>query len=171
MEPSPVRELAAAVRAALIAFPCEVCSGASVAEIEAFEARYGVTLTDELREALQVFNGTELGDFGEHITQFYSLDLIRSLPDLADEDGIIFDPPLVDLDRYYVFADVMLRSEWLAFHLPVSPSSQSHLMTIWLAGRSEIICHHRYAESFAEFLSVYLKDPDCVLNFNVSDFP
>lgn len=137
--------------------------GVSTGEIEAFEARYAVRLTQELRDYFLGVDGMEDGRYDDKwITHFSSLGAVRNVREgiakrrgIPDYGGV--EDILNDSDHTFPLVDVMLGSHYLAARLTGEPAETGPIF--WICGTK----FGPFVDSFTELAERYLADPDAVL--------
>jgi hypothetical protein len=129
--------------------------GVGPAEIRAFEARAGVAMPPDLRDYFETVDGMERWSSDEEMLEFLHLGAVasvaeelvefRGIPDYGDLATILESP-----ERYFVFADYMIRSHVYAIRL--DPDAYRETPVVGLAGSLV----WRAAGSFTEFAEKYL---------------
>lgn len=134
-------------------------SAASLDSIKEFEARYGVTMSDEIRNYFLTFDGLEDEEWDNDMISFWSLQRIGSVQEILGHRGGIPDyrgiqNHLPDSSCYFVFADYSCFSHVYAFRLNATSEDKSPV--IWI-GNGKTFCH--LADSFTSFIRRYLISP------------
>jgi hypothetical protein len=122
-----------------------VASGASLAELRSFEARFKVQCPADFAMYLLTLGGMPEGDWDEHLIRFWPLVEIRPL------EG---EPGVSTYSDYFIFADYSISAHEYGIRL-----STSHVPEVAL------ICGpapKAVASSFTAFLAQYLSDPTSI---------
>lgn len=122
-----------------------VASGASLAELRSFEARFNVQCPADFATYLLTLGGMEEGVWDQHLIRFWPLVEIRPL---EDETGVSTH------SDYFIFADFLISSHEYGIRL-----STSHLPEVALIGG---VAPKAVASSFTAFLARYLSDPESI---------
>jgi hypothetical protein len=133
-------------------------TGASVADIEAFEQRHGVTLPQDLREYFRELNGMDIGHEGASdldLICFWRLDQVEQG---KDENG----------DIYY-FADWSIDA--CLYGVQLSPGATSAPVFLDCGGYNKRADLLKVASSFSEFVEGYLRKDEFVLYGKTADEP
>lgn len=121
--------------------------GASAAEIAMFEQKHSIELEVGFREYLRIVNGMAAGCTDDQLMCFLSLDAIddamQSFANTISSNDVLFAEYSVFAHCYVLRLDVVGRGRVLA----TDGSNERPL-----------------AQSFVDFLRVYLKDPRAVAN-------
>lgn len=129
---------------------------ATPAELEAFEARHGVRLPDDVREWFLTLNGVEHGKNGPmdslYVT-FWHLSQVRPVPDELPERRF------PGADRHLVFADFLLWSDAYALRLPDLPGAPTPVVVLGMSDPPLQV-----ASSLTEFLRAWLEGDANVLS-------
>ena len=122
-------------------------------EILLFEKLHNILLPNDLKEYFLLFNGTGEGNFGDSGYAFFSLDELKLVVDessTSDEKEIYKD--------CFAFSDYMVWCWGYVIKLSETvgdnPVYSIHL---------EKPPKHKVANSFSEFINLYLEDPDDVI--------
>ena len=128
-------------------------SGASGAEIGAFEVRHGIRLPRELREYFATLNGLEHGrdDMDNETIGFWRLAEVALIAEEAPDAGI------PEPDHWFVIADYLIGSHFYVARLPDDPAAPAEILWVWRDGFG------RVAASFAEFVERYMAGDEAVL--------
>ena len=132
--------------------------GAGAVEMAAFEARYGVRLTADVRAFFGALNGTgELID--EEFVSWWPLERVRPIAEeLATQAA-----PTPIAREYFCFADYGVWCNAYAFRLTGDPDQPAPVVSV--SGMDHLI---PAAPSFRDFLATYLVDPFAVLHHGPS---
>lgn len=121
---------------------------ATPAELEAFEARYGVRLPDDARAWFLTLNGVEHGRDGPmdglYVT-FWNLSQVRPVPDEVPERRF------PGADRHLVFADYLLWCDAYALRLPDEAGAPTPVVVLGAGAPVEV------APSLTAFLEAWLQ--------------
>ena len=131
----------------------EVNPGVSAEELEAFESKYQVVLPADLRDYFLTVDGMVEGVMDQGCFNFWSLKAVKPIP---EDSPNYSDRYIKDARSFFVFADFLIWSHAYAVRL----SSTDAPNTIFMIGGETPI---RMFDSFSEFVSVYLSDPDGLL--------
>jgi hypothetical protein len=140
----------------------KVRGGTSQQAIISFELKYGVCLTQDLRDYHSIVDGMEDGESDDSMLSFLPLSFIKNvMEDLIEFGGI---PDYRKLKKrlpqphgYFVFADFLIRSQVYAIRL--SPNRSDATPVIWICGE-----HWRtIASSFSDFAEKYLTGNGAIL--------
>lgn len=128
------------------------CPGLSDARLDAWEAEQQVRLPPELRSLYRATNGIKDGTTDAHLLHFWPLEEAESL------ETFQWHPPgLSGWEQWYVFADTFID----AYHLAVALGTNDDWGRVaWVCGDT----HVDLARTFPEFLELYLRDPDAVID-------
>ena len=129
--------------------------GATVAEIETFESRYGVRLPPDFRAYLLAVNGMHPNQTDRHCTHFWGLDRIQ--PAAAYHPSAKHPFSDVEAARYFIFCDILIDAFWYAIRLSSEPDVPSPVC-MWADGGVKIV-----ARSFTEFTEEHVGDPGVLL--------
>jgi len=119
-----------------------------------FERKYGVALPADLKEYFLLFNGTSQGNFGDSGYAFFSLEELEPIcetSDLNDEEKSIYH-------NCFAFSDYMIWCWGYVIRLN-SVAGDNPVLSIYLSSPSDL----KVANSFSEFVSIYLEDPDDII--------
>ena len=120
--------------------------GASAGQLADFEAKYGVSLGDDVREYFGCVDGMDESDADEHGIRFWPIgEASRVDEHLEVDDARLFN-------GYFVFADYILWSHAYAMKLDAEGIGGN---VVVVGGNGPIVV----ARGFGEFLSVYISDP------------
>jgi len=128
----------------------DVRPGVSAAELVQFEARYGVALPEGLRHYYSVVDGVE----GEsmvsgHLFRFWPLREVKLLSEELPEEPLHHS----EFKDYFLFADYSLWTCAYAVRLTKNLGRRNFIVMV--GGDVPI----NLAESFEEFVQIYLYDP------------
>jgi cell wall assembly regulator SMI1 len=157
-----MRELVRSVKESWLSLGVKLVPGASTEDIQRFQARYGVSLSTEVRDFFSSVGGMEEGDVDGLLMAFLPLHSVRRVPEELSDYGGIPDyrrigESLPDAASCYVFIDYMMRSHVYALRLAPDPMELSPV--IWISGAENAVM----ANSLTEFLEAYLADPYSIL--------
>jgi hypothetical protein len=134
--------------------------GITPARLDAFEARFGVSLPQAFRVLYERVNGTQ-GD--ENLLRFCPLEEIKPLPEedaIARRTGLVWrERILANAATYFVFADYMIFSHVYAIRLSPAGCADPHPV-LWVLSPTQ---YEEIAPSFDAFLRMYAADPQAVL--------
>ena len=126
--------------------------GVFESEVTAFEAKYDVCLTEDMREFFAVVNGFD-NRTGEEVdsdmTTFFSLEEIERLNASAWGIG-------TPAESYFVFADWSISAHVYAIRLSKDCAASGAVVVVY----DSLV---KVADSFAEFMQAYLEDNKAVL--------
>src|SRR4051812_7461538 len=123
--------------------------GATVEEIEAFERKYGVCLTDSVRSFYGVVNGMVEGNTDRSYIRFWPLSEVSPV----SEELTLTDHQRAELEGYFVFADY---SMWVhGYAVQLSKGANTSDSVVIVDGESV----RNISGSFAAFVEQYAKDP------------
>ena len=112
-------------------------SGASEAEVRAFEEHQSIVLPSDLREYFRTVDGCDDVDRDEF--RFFPLAQVEKYKSPKDSGS------------YFVLVDYMIGSHGYAIRLSAEPSDANPVVLAWVDGS-------RVAESFTEFVEKYLRN-------------
>ena len=122
--------------------------GCSPKSLDKFETRSGFVLPADLRELLELTNGSDQDDEG---FQFWPLELYESFTQSRHAAGC---PTVEDAQRYYVFCDYLDWSWAYAIRL-AKPGEQGVSNRVVPIGMNQMFT---VADSFSEFADLVLVD-------------
>lgn len=128
---------------------------ATADELEAFEARHGTRLPDDVRAWFRELNGFEHGRDGTMDGLFVTFWNLSQVVPLPDEEPTYAFP---GSERYLVFADYMMWCYVLALRLPDEPGGPTPVAVIYT--KDEVI---EVAPSLTAFLKRYLAGDEWVV--------
>jgi hypothetical protein len=131
----------------------KVNAGVSHDELDAFESKYQVVLPADLRDYFLTVDGMVEGVMDHGCFSFWSLNAVKPIP---DESPNYSDPYIKDARSFFVFADFLIWSHAYAIRLAATDAAN----TIFMIGGETPI---KMYDSFSEFVSAYLSDPDRLL--------
>jgi hypothetical protein len=133
----------------------EINPGLSDEGLRAFEARYQVSLSADLRDYFLTVNGMAEGVSDNALIRFWSLNEIKPIP---EEDPTYGTPSYIqDAQSFFVFADYCIWSHAYAIRLALNPETSNQIVVIGAEAPITIF------NSFSELVSSYLDDPDSLL--------
>jgi len=140
----------------------DVRPGVSHQAIQSFESKNGVLLPGDFSQYLLSADGMNGSQSDDALISFWPLDSVATIPEcLSDFAGIPdysqIGTHLRDAGSYFVFADYLIWSHVYAIKL--SPCRADRDLILWVCGSNYCLV----AESFSEFLQMYLDDPESVL--------
>jgi SMI1 / KNR4 family (SUKH-1) len=135
--------------------------GLSIADVEDFEARYRVSLPNDLRDYFLFVDGID-EDVDDELVYFVPLHEVKSVTEdlvnfrgIPDYGGIAESLP--DAQQWFVFVNYMMGSHMYAIRL--SANSSAPAPVIFICGSSWVTA----ADSFSDFGEKYLADRDNLL--------
>ncbi len=132
----------------------EVNEPASEKEVESFQEKYNVKIPDDLKEYFLTFNGTGQGNFGGSGYAFFSLsefELICETSDLASSEKEMYA-------NCFALSDYMIWC-W-GYVIRLTPDlGKNDVLSIYL----ESSPNPKVANSFSEFIALYLDAPDDII--------
>lgn len=145
----PIAEVLAAVRLRWAEEGITPATPATAAELEEFEAGYGVRLPDDVRAWFLTLNGVEHGRDGAMdglFVTFWNLSQVRPAADEAP------DRRFPGAERHLVFADYLLWDHAYALRLPDEPGAPTPVVVLFAAGKPLQV-----APSLSAFLETWLE--------------
>lgn len=136
--------------------------GVSQETVKSFESKHGVLLPEDFSQYILTVDGLMEGGWDNEMISFWPLQSINSVPEVLSDFAGIPDYSQIGThlsvaSSYFVFADFLIWSHVYAIRLNSSPAEKSQIL--WLCGSE----HHLIAESFSDFLQMYLENPASVL--------
>jgi len=125
-------------------------------ELDEFARKYRVALPDDLCAYFAAINGMEDSFFDMNMMSFWRLSRVVPLPD-PKVWGYKDVPGLEDVECYFVFGDFMIESHYYAIKLTENGEDSGAVIS------TAADCPYRVADSFGEFLWLYLNDNDKAL--------
>ena len=116
-------------------------------EVSAFETVHSVKVPDDLRAYFLRFNGVEEDP---DLFCFWPLQRIATIPAIRGTSNS--SKTLPEADRYFVFADYLIESNYYAIYLGDNPSLQHSVIL------PDFPKHPVVASNFSDFLELYLED-------------
>lgn len=132
----------------------EINSPATDEQLIQFQNKYSVELPEDLKEYFLTFNGTGQGNFGDSGYAFFSLEELEPMcevSNLNEEEKIIYS-------NCFAFSDYMIWCWGYVIKLG-RVAEGNDVLSIYLDKPSSL----KVANSFSEFVSIYLEYPDDII--------
>ncbi len=132
----------------------EINEPASENEVESFQEKYNVKIPDDLKEYFLTFNGTGQGNFGDSGYAFFSLsefELICETSDLTSNEKETYV-------NCFALSDYMIWCWGYVIRL-TADLGKNEVLSIYL----ESTPNPKVANSFSEFIALYLDAPDDII--------
>lgn len=148
------------IRAGWDATEVSVQKGISLPAIQEFEKSRDVLMPADMREYFHCMNGMPGNMWDEHMIRFLPLEEICNVREEFSERQPPFRRVLSQLpepEEWFIFAEYLCSSHYYAIRLGAGENSLYPV--IWLYDSE----YHVVAESFTEFLELYISRPQWVL--------
>ena len=136
--------------------------GVAQTSLESFESKYDITLPGDFRDYFSTIDGMEEGCWDNEMIRFWQLHCVKSVPEALSHFAGVPDYSriarrLSEASSYFVFADFLIWSHVYAIKLGSRRPDRNQIL--WICGSK----HHLIAESFSDFLQMYLENSDSIL--------
>jgi len=133
--------------------------GVSMAEIESFQLKHGVSVPSDFLQYLLTVDGSSDGDMDDDLFRFWPLSEVVPVHDELDERGGVVYPYRFAYPDCFVFADYLVNSWLYAIKLTADPTQPA---PVYRVTASKNPGEQMFA-SFREFMESYAAKPSNIV--------